>query len=54
MENIFDEIVEMHKNKFIEILNLVFKKSHDFMYVNTNSQRIFSNWDELILSPYIV
>jgi GTPase SAR1 family protein len=54
MENIFQECIELHKDKFIEILNLVFINPHDFMYVNTNSQRIFSNWNELILSQHIV
>jgi energy-coupling factor transporter ATP-binding protein EcfA2 len=49
MENIFAEQIEQHKDKFIEILTLVFQKNHDFLYINTNSQRTFSNWNELIL-----
>ena len=49
MENIFLEQIEQHKEKFIEILKFVFREKHDFMYLNTNSQRLFSNWNELIL-----
>jgi hypothetical protein len=49
MENIFSEQFEQHKELFIEILKFVFQKNHDFMYLNTNSQRMFSNWDELLI-----
>ncbi len=49
MENIFTEQIEQHKERFIEILRIVFQKNHDFMYLNTNSQRLFSNWDELLI-----
>jgi hypothetical protein len=49
MENIFIEQIEQHKDMFMEILKLVFKDNHDFMFINTSSQRIFSNWDELLL-----
>jgi len=49
MENIFEEQIEQLKDKFIDILKFVFKEPHDFMYINTESQRIFSNWDELII-----
>jgi hypothetical protein len=49
LENIFSEQFEQHKDRFIEILQHVFIKPHDFMYLNTNSQRVFSNWDELVI-----
>lgn len=49
MENIFAEQFEQHKERFIEILKFVFQKNHDFMYLNTNSQRMFSNWNELLI-----
>ena len=48
-ENLFAEQFEQHKDKFIEILTICFKNNHDFMYLNTNSQRIFSNFNELII-----
>lgn len=49
METIFEEQVEQHKDMFLEVLKHVFREPHDFMYINTNSQRIFSNFDELII-----
>lgn len=49
METIYDEHVEQHQDKFMDILKYCFREPHSFMYINTGSQRIFSNWDELIL-----
>jgi hypothetical protein len=49
MQNIFNELFETQKDRFIDILQHVFQKPHDFMYLNTNSQRMFSNWDELLI-----
>ena len=49
-ENIINEILEYDK-KQIDIINKnTFLKMHDFMYINTNSQRIFSNWSELVFN----
>ena len=49
MANIFEEQVEQLKDKFIDVLKFVFKEPHDFMYINAESQKLFSNWDELII-----
>ena len=49
MENIFEEAIEQHKKDFINVTNFVFDKPHNFLYINTNTQRIFKNWDELLL-----
>ena len=49
MEFIFEEHIEETKKKFEEILKLLFKNEHDFLYINTMSQRLFNNWDELII-----
>lgn len=50
MENIFTECIEQHKKSFLEILNLVYDKSHNFLFLDTNSQRLFKNWDEIKIS----
>lgn len=47
MQTIFEEHIEQHKDHFIELLKYVFKEPHDFMFLNTGSQRIFSNWNEI-------
>jgi len=49
MSNIFEEQIELFKDKFDSILEKTYKKNHDFIYINTNSQRLFYNWDEIIL-----
>jgi len=49
MENIFTEQIEQHKAKFDDVLKLLFANPHDFMYINTNSQRLFNNWDEIVI-----
>jgi hypothetical protein len=47
-ENIINEVLEYDK-KQIEIINKnTFLKPHDFFYINTNSQRIFSNFNEMV------
>ena len=51
MENIFNEMVEQHKKLFQDILHFVFDKPHNFLFLDTNSQRLFKNWNEIILSP---
>jgi hypothetical protein len=49
-ENIINEILEYDK-KQIDIINKnTFLKMHDFMCINTNSQRIFSNWSKLVFN----
>ena len=51
MENIFNEMVEQHKKIFQDILQFVFDKPHNFLFLDTNSQRLFKNWNEIIISP---
>lgn len=50
MENIFNEQVELDKDKFTKILALLFKTPHSFLYIHPETKQIFSNWDELIIS----
>ena len=49
MENIFEEAIEVHKKDFINVTNYVFDVQHNFLYINTNTQRLFKNWDEILL-----
>ena len=51
MESINEEQIETTQDKFLDIIHkYCFKEPHDFLYVNTNTQRLFSNWNELILN----
>lgn len=50
MATIFDEQVEIADSVYKEILDMSYKKAHDFIFIDSNSQRIFINWDEVIIS----
>lgn len=50
LENINDEQLELPKDVFNNVIKYCFDKPHDFMYINTASGRIFSNWDELLIN----
>jgi hypothetical protein len=49
MEKIFNECVESAKHKFIEITNFVFDKPYQWLFINLATQRIFKEWDEIVL-----
>jgi len=50
MENIFDEVIETHKSYIPDITKLVFDKPYKYLFVNTDSQRLFSGFDEILIS----
>lgn len=46
---IFEEQIEwLHKDKSSEISKLVFDKPYSWLFLNTDSQRMFKMWDEII------
>jgi hypothetical protein len=49
-QTIFEEAIEQHKDKFDDVLKVVYKDPHDFLYINLNSQRLFSGWAEIIIA----
>ena len=49
MKNIFEEQVEISDEAFKEIVDISYKKPHDFIFIDSNSQRIFLNWNEIII-----
>jgi hypothetical protein len=50
MESIFEEQVELYKDKFMEVLQKCYNKSFDFLYINVNTNRLFNNWNEIIFN----
>jgi hypothetical protein len=50
MESIFEEQVELYKDKFLEILQLCYKNTHDFLYINVLTNRLFNYWNEMLIS----
>lgn len=50
IELIFDELVEESSDCVQPISKLVFDKKYNFLFINTDSGRLFKNWDEIIIS----
>jgi len=49
MSDIFNEQIETMKPVFEQVLNISFKKPHDFISIDTNTQRICLNWNEILI-----
>lgn len=49
LEKIFDELVEESKDAILPISKLVFREQYNFLFINTDSGRLFKNFDEIIL-----
>jgi len=49
MSTIWDEVIEHDSDYMGPILKLVYNKPYKFLFINTDSQRMFNNWDELML-----
>ena len=48
MKEIFTEQVETDYDKFTNILANSFKKSHEFIFIDSSSKKLFINFDEII------
>ena len=49
MEQIFDEVVELPKDYILPLIKLVYDEPHQYLFINTDSQRLFKNFDEIII-----
>lgn len=50
MEKIFDEVVELPKEAVAPIMKVVFDQPHEYLFINTDSQRLFKKFDELLIA----
>ena len=50
LELIFDEVVEQAKEMVLPISKLVYDKKYNFLFINTDSGRLFKNFDEILIS----
>ena len=53
MEDIMDEIIKYHTDNIDKIIKIVFGKPYNFLFINTDTRRLFNNFDELIFSDNI-
>jgi len=50
MNNIINEHIELSEKKIEQVLENCFQEPYSFMYLNSNNQKIFSNWDEIVIN----
>ena len=41
------------QNNIDEILKLVYDKPFNFLFINTDTQTLFKNWDQILISENI-
>lgn len=49
MENIFTEQIEFFKDHFTNVLRMAYKEPHDYLFIDTGTQRLFKGFDEIML-----
>ena len=49
LTNIFDEVIEQKKEIITDLFKLVYDVPYNFLFVNTDSGRLFKNFDEIII-----
>jgi GTPase SAR1 family protein len=45
-----NELINLNKEQSKAVLNMVFDKKHEYLFVNTDNRRLFKRFDEIILS----
>ena len=53
METIINEIIDVHKDNINEIIKIVFDEKYNFLFINSDSNKLFKIWDEIIFSDNI-
>jgi len=49
-ENLLDEVFEMKRDDAIKLLNYVFQDKHDYLFINVESQKLYKNFDQIIIN----
>lgn len=49
MSNIWSEIIEYSDEYIRPVMKMVYNEPYKFMFINTDSQRMFNGWDEMLL-----
>jgi hypothetical protein len=49
LEIVFNELFESKKEMFMDIMRMAYDDKHNFLFLNVPSQRMFKNWDELVI-----
>ena len=49
MEAIFTEVLEIDKKNLHELTHFVYDEKYNFLFVNTDTQSFYKNWDRIIM-----
>jgi hypothetical protein len=49
LEDVFSELIEQRKDDVLAISKLVFDKPFQYLFINTDSQKLYKCWDEIII-----
>lgn len=49
LEDVFSELIEQRKDDVLAISKLVFDKPFQYLFINTDTQRLFKGFDEIII-----
>jgi hypothetical protein len=44
-----DEMFEMHKETAIDLMNFVFHDNHEYLFLNVESRKMYTDFDEIIV-----
>ena len=50
LETIFDEVIEQKKEYIGEISKMVYNEPFKYLFINTESQRLFSDFNEILIT----
>lgn len=53
IENIYDDLITIPKKEFMDVLRYIYKKKHDFMYIDTqqeDTKQLHKNFNQLLIS----
>jgi KaiC/GvpD/RAD55 family RecA-like ATPase len=48
-QNLFDELLETKKDLALQVMNFVYDKPHQYLFLNVESQKIYKNFDEILI-----
>ena len=49
MKTIFDEVIETKKDNMLDVMKIVYDKPHQYLFVNLETQKMFKDFDELVI-----
>ena len=49
MEKVFEENLEQNRKQWFDIFKYVYDAPRNFLFINVPSQRLFKNYDEIVI-----